>query len=101
MQRASAEYRVEGGSVKKMAKAAATRGLNSNYNHRLKNVFKSAATSACGSEPFRAHYEALVAKGTDPALARLTATRKLAAITLAMWKRGEGFDAKRAVERAA
>ena len=101
VQRTSAEYRFESGQVKKSAKAQATRGLNTNYNHRLKNIFKAAATSACGSDPFRAHYDALVAKGTDPALARLTVTRKLAAITLAMWKRGEAFAASQAVKQAA
>ena len=99
--KASAEYRVEGGRVKKTAKGAATRGLNGNYNRRLKSVFKSAAQSACASEPFQQQYEALVAKGINAALARLTVTRKLAAITLAIWKRGEAFDAERAVQRAA
>lgn len=99
--RASAEYRVEDGRVKKRAKAQATRGLNGNYNHRLKSVFKSAAQSACASEPFKQQYEALVAKGVNAALARLTVTRKLAAITLALWKRGEPFDAGRAVREVA
>lgn len=99
--RASAEYRIEDGRVKKAAKAQATRGLNGNYNHRLKSVFKSAAQSACASEPFKQQYDALLAKGTTAALARLTVTRKLAAITLALWKRGEPFDAERAVQRAA
>ncbi len=99
--KASAEYRVEGGRVRKAAKAAAARGLNGNYNHRLKSVFKSAAQSACASEPFKQHYDALVAKGINAALARLTVTRKLAAITLAIWKHGEPFDAERAVKRLA
>lgn len=99
--KASAEYRVEAGRVKKTTKAAATRGLNGNYNHRLKSVFKSAAQSACASEPFKQQYDALVAKGITAALARLTVTRKLAAVTLAIWKRGETFDAERAVKRAA
>jgi transposase len=99
--KASAEYRIEAGRVKKTAKAAATRGLNGNYNHRLKSVFKSAAQSACASEPFKQQYDALLAKGINAALARLTVTRKLAAITLAIWKRGEPFDVQRAVKRAA
>jgi transposase len=92
---------IEDGRVKKLTKAQATRGLNGNYNHRLKSVFKSAAQSACASEPFKHQYDALLAKGTTAALARLTVTRKLAAITLALWKRGEPFDAERAVQRAA
>ena len=87
--------------MKKATKAQATRGLNHNYNRRLKSVFKSAAQSACASEPFKQQYDALVAKGINAALARLTVTRKLAAITLALWKRGEPFDAERAVQRAA
>jgi hypothetical protein len=97
----SAEYRIEDGRVKKAAKAQATRGLNGNYNHRLKSVFKSAAQSACASEPFKHQYEALVAKGINVAPARLTVIRKPAAITLAIWKRGEPCDAERAVKRAA
>ncbi len=99
--RASAEYRVEGGRVKKATQAQATRGLDHNYNRRLKSVFKSAAQSACAAEPFSQQYAALLAKGINPALARLTVTRKLAAITLALWKRGEPFDSVRAMHRAA
>jgi hypothetical protein len=99
--KAGAEYRIEDGRVRRRAKAAATRGLNGNYNHRLKSVFKSAAQSACASEPFKQQYDALVARGINAAPARLTITRKLAAITLTIWKRGEAFDAERAVKRAA
>jgi transposase len=101
VQRTSAEYRMENGKVKKSAKAQATRGLNTNHNRRLKHVFKAAATSACGCEPFKKQYEKLVEEGVAPALARLTITRKLAAITLAMWKQGEPFAAERAMSRAA
>ena len=99
--RTSAEYRVVGQGVQKTKRAPATRGLNTNHNHRLKGVFKAAATSACASEPFKQQYEALVAQGIDPALARLTVARKLAAITLAIWKRGEKFAAERVVKQAA
>jgi transposase len=101
VQRTSAEYRMENGKVKRSAKALATRGLNTNYNRRLKQVFKSAATSACGCEPFKKQYEELIGKGVVPALARLTITRKLAAITLAVWKQGEPFAKERAMRRAA
>ncbi len=82
-------------------RAPATRGLNTNHNHRLKGVFKAAATNACASEPFKQQYEAIVAQGIDPTLARLTVARKLAAITLAIWKRGEVFDAERVMKQAA
>ncbi len=87
--------------MKKAAKAQATRGLNTDHNHRLKHVFKTAATSACASEPFKQQYERLIEQGINVSLARLTVTRKLAAITLSMWKRGEPFAVERAVSRAA
>ncbi len=35
----------------------------------------------------------LAPKGMDEALARVTLTRKLVAITLRLWKTGERFDA--------
>lgn len=64
-------------------------------------MFKAAATSACANEPFKQQYEALVAQGVDPALARLTVARKLAAITLAIWKCGEEFAPSKVVKQAA
>ena len=71
------------------------RGLNRNHNHDLKNVFKSAATVASAKAgPFQEFYAALVAKGIRPEMARLTLARKIAAITLIVWKKGVSFDAK-------
>ncbi len=70
------------------------RGLNLNHNHDLKNLFKSAATTASGSSGvFGSFYENLLGKGMKPELARLTLARKIAAITLHIWKKGEPFDA--------
>jgi len=66
-----------------------TRGLNKNHNHVMKNVFKSAAMTVIGLDascPLRAHYERLLAAGTKPNLACLSIARKLASITLAVWK---------------
>jgi hypothetical protein len=55
----------------------------------MKEIFKSAATSAsrCAG-PLRDFYEALLAKGMKPEMARLTLARKIAAITLTLWKKG-------------
>jgi hypothetical protein len=36
-----------------------------------------------------------------PAMARLTLARKIAAITLLIWKKGVGFDAKQLKQQAA
>ena len=42
---------------------------------------------------FRTFYEGLLAKGMEPELALLTLARKIAAIALTLWKKGESFDA--------
>jgi hypothetical protein len=55
----------------------------------LKNLFQSAATTASTMEgPFREFYQARVANGMQPALARLKLARKMAAIALILWKKG-------------
>jgi len=89
------------GILRRSTRPLATRGLNRNHNHLLKRVFKNAALSACHSGPFKAGYEARVARGMAPSLARLTIARQLAATTLAIWKRGEQFDPERMKQQAA
>jgi len=72
------------------------RGLDHSHNHHLKYVFKSAAVQASTRQgPFRDFYEALVAKGMRPEMARLTLARKIAVITLAVWKKGAWATALR------
>lgn len=81
------------------AQVKQTRGLNYNHNHMLKYVFKGAATSVLqiqsSDEPLRASYERMLAGGTKPNLAKVTLARKLAAITLALWKKKEVYDPAR------
>ena len=93
--RTSAEQEVVNGVLRRSRRPLATRGLNRNHNHVLKRVFKTAATSACQGGPFSVAYEARVKQGMEPALARLTIARQLAAITLSLWKRGELFQVER------
>lgn len=90
--RTTADQEVVNGVLRRSRRPLATRGLNRNHNHLLKRVFKTAATSACHSEPFAALYTARLQQGMDPALARLTIARKLSAITLSLWKRGQLFQ---------
>jgi transposase len=99
--RTSAEYVLVNGVVRRSSRPLATRGLNRNHNHLLKKVFKSAATSACVSGPFKAAYDARLAQGMDASLARLTIARQLAATTLAIWKRGEKFAPERMKQQVA
>jgi transposase len=71
------------------------RGLNRNHNHELKNIFKGAAIIAATKPgPLQQFYDALVAKGMRPEMARLTLARKIAAIILIVWKKGVCFDAQ-------
>src|SRR5713101_4777418 len=91
----SAEHRYVEGELQRSKKPISIRGLNRNHNHDLKNLFKSAATIAAAKPgPFQEFYDALVAKGIKPEMARLTLARKIAAITLVVWKRGVSFDAE-------
>jgi transposase len=93
--RSSSDHYFEKGKLHKRRKPALTRGLNRNYNRRLKQVFKSAATSGSRRGPFKPIYEQLLAKGLKPDLAKLTLARRISAIALAMWKKGERFDPKK------
>jgi transposase len=96
------EYRIVGGQLKRSKKVLAIRGLNRNHNHDLKNIFKGAATRAASTAgPFQDFYEACVARGMKPHLARLTLARKIAAITLLVWKNGVRFDAEHLKQQAA
>jgi transposase len=90
----SAENRYVDGELQRSKKQVSMRGLNRNHNHDLKNLFKSAATvAAVKAGPFQEFYDALLAKGIKPEMARLTLARKMAAITLVVWKKGVRFDA--------
>ena len=75
---------------------------NKNHNHDLKNIFKGAATRAAATAgPFQKFYEARLASGMKPPMARLTLARKIAAITLLVWKKGVRFDAEQLKQQAA
>jgi transposase len=97
--KSSADYRVVGAQVRRTRKAA-TRGLTRSHNRTLKYVFKSAALTASRCGPFKSWYAELVGRGLRPELARVTFARRIAAITLAVWKSGEVFHAERLIRSA-
>lgn len=100
--RSSADHQVIAGELRRKSKPVFIRGLNLNHNPDLKNIFKSAATTASASPgPFRDFYENLLAKGMKPEMARLTLARKIAAISLSVWKKGERFDPEQLKTQAA
>ena len=98
----SAQYRYVEGQLRRSKKPQQLRGLNQDHNHDLKNIFKGAATRAAAVPgPFQPFYAALVDRGMKPAMARLTLARKIAAITLVVWKKGVRFDAEHLKQQAA
>ena len=76
--------------------APLTRGLNRNHNPILKSVFKGAAASATAKDgPLRDFFEASVARGVRPELAKVTLARKIASVALTLWKKGVLWDPKK------
>jgi transposase len=91
----SADHHVVKGQLERKKKQVEIRGLNRNYNHDLKNLFKGAAiVAATKPGPFAEFYGGMLAKGMRPEMARLTLARKIATIVLIVWKRGVCFDAQ-------
>lgn len=89
----SSDFAMVDGQPVRRRRAPMTRGLNRNHNRELKDVFKGAATAATGRPgPLRDFYEEMIARGMREELARVTLTRKLAAVTLRLWKKGERYD---------
>ena len=94
--RSSSDYEWVDGRTKRKRKPIQTRGLNQNHNRTMKAVFKGAAASAIQQHAeVKEYYERLCAKGMRPEMAQLTVARKLAAIVLILWKKGERYDPER------
>ena len=100
--RDSAQHRYVDGQLQRSKKPQQVRGLNENHNHEMKEIFKSTALSAsrCAG-PLQDFYAGLLAKGMKPEMARLTLARKIATITLTLWKKGGRFDAEHLKSQAA
>lgn len=91
----SAEYEIKDGRPVRRRKPIATRGLNRNCNHRMKEIFIGAATGGSQTEPYRSYLQSLEKRGIRKEMAKLTLARKIAAIVLTIWKKGEAFDPKK------
>jgi transposase len=98
----SGQYHAVEGQLQRWKKPVTLRGLNKDHNHDLKDIFKGAAMRASiAAGPLHDFYEALLAKGRKPTMARLTLARKIAAITLIIWKKEVRFDANQLKPQAA
>jgi len=97
----SADHELQHGRPVRRRRPPLTRGLNPNHNRVLKDVFKGAATAATARPgPLQAFYHGMLARGMREELARVTLTRKLAALTLRLWKKGERFDPTQLTQQA-
>ena len=97
----SADHELRDGRPVRRRRAPLTRGLNPNHNRVVKDVFKGAATAATARPgPLQEVYRALVTRGMREELARVTLTRKLAALTLRLWKKGERYDPAQLTQQA-
>ena len=98
----SGEYRWVRGKLQRNRERITVRGLNDNHNRDLKNLFKSAAISASTRPgPWHDFYVTRVEKGMRPTMARLTLARKIAAVSLTIWKKGVSFDPQQLHRQAA
>ena len=91
--RSSADHAFVHGRPVRRRRKPLTRGLNRNHNRILKGVFKGASIAAIGRPgPLQDFYLARIERGMRADMARLTLARKLAALTLRIWKRGDVYD---------
>lgn len=97
----SADNEIVNGKIRRRRRAPLTRGLNQNFNRLLKDVFKGAANAATlRPGPLRDMYERSVAGGVAEDLAKVTLARRISAIALRLWKKGELFDPKKLTMQA-
>jgi transposase len=81
------------GRIRRTGRRPLTRGLNQNFNRLLKKIFKMAAcdvTTTTGV--LHDWYAQMIGRGVRPEMARLTAARKIAAVVLAVWKKGAPYS---------
>jgi transposase len=95
--RGSSDWEIKGEELRRSRRPVSTRGLNKNHNRHLKDAFKGAVRDA---RAFRPHLDSLIESGMRASMARLTVARKIAATTLAIWKKGEQFILSKAVIRS-
>jgi len=101
VRQSSADQEFRDGKLQRSKKPPMTRGLNRNHHPLLKAVFKGAANAAAATPgPLRDYYEASVARGVTKELAKVTLARKIAAVALRLWKKGEIFDPKKLTMQA-
>lgn len=95
VRRTSADYRVEGGAIRRSERVT-TRGLNRRHNPHLTYLFKAAAVDAINHKKLREVAVHHIERGLSAPLVRVTIARRIAAICLHIWKTGEPYDKTKA-----
>jgi transposase len=96
--RSSANWKRDGAGKWVRVEQQQTLGLTRKRHPLLKAVFKGAATTVIElmpKTPLHEDYQRMLASGRKPNLAKLTLSRRIAAIVLSMWKNEEEYDPKR------
>ena len=88
----TSDHEIIDGAIRRKRRLPSTRGLKRDFNRMLKMVYKGAAKEAIRVEPFAAIFKKKISKGIRAEMALLSIARKLATISLILWKRGEAFN---------
>ena len=90
------------GTLERKTRSRKARGLNRNRNAILKRVFFGAALtiSKMKDHPLAEDFRRHVASGMDERIARATLARRIALVTLAVWRNKEAYDPAKHVARS-
>jgi transposase len=92
IERTSAEHRISNGEVVRDERFRGLR-LSKSGQPLLKKILRDMALYASvGRGSFREVYDAHIARGLKPSIARLSLARKIAAVIRAVWRSGKPFD---------
>lgn len=99
IQRTSSEHKVQDGRV---VREERTRGMRLRAGQpMLKRVLRDVALHASlGRGHFRAFFDAQVARGKTPAVARVALARKIAAVIFAVWRSGVPYSEALLLEKS-
>lgn len=92
VQRSSSDWKIGGSGFYRDTKTT-VRGLNRDCHRELKTIFKTAAKAAVKNyREWQQYANERLERGMDPGIVRVSIARKLSAICLSVWKKGEPYS---------
>lgn len=92
----TSDHTIVDGRIERRRRPAMPRGLNKNFCRPLKKIFKNIAVDLSTSDtPLGIRHRERIAAGMRKDHALLTLARSVAAILLAMWKKGVPYDPRK------